>query len=254
MPQPKSPSRRSSGGRRSSGARQGGTAKRSAGARKTAGGAKRGTAKRSAAKRTTAKGTTAKRSSPKRGGATAARGAGGAEDARANLKAFRDALASTVSSLNLVLVSRDRIQEVLDDAVTRGRVTRDDANEMVATLVRRGVRQTEDLMKDFEQLLGRSREQVEDAATDARKRAAGAGTRARRAPTVDRVLREVDRGRRAAGIPPTFPILAYDDLSAAQVGGRLDDLTPAELRKVRDYERRHANRKSVLSAIEKALA
>jgi hypothetical protein len=34
---------------------------------------------------------------------------------------------------------------------------------------------------------------------------------------------------------------------------RLDGLKPAELRKVRDYECRHANRKSVLEAIERAL-
>jgi hypothetical protein len=30
-------------------------------------------------------------------------------------------------------------------------------------------------------------------------------------------------------------------------------LTPPQLRKVRDYERRHGNRKSVLGAIEKLL-
>ena len=49
-------------------------------------------------------------------------------------------------------------------------------------------------------------------------------------------------------------MLGYDDLTAAQITDRLSDLTPAELRKVRDYERRNANRKSVLSSIEKALA
>ena len=63
-----------------------------------------------------------------------------------------------------------------------------------------------------------------------------------------------DRARRTAGIGPSFPILGYDDLTAAQVQGRLDGLTPAELRKVRDYEKRNANRKSVLSAIESSLA
>ena len=144
---------------------------------------------------------------------------------------FRDALSNSVRQLNLVMVSRDRIQEVLDDAVRRGRVTRDDANDLVSDLVRRGRRQTDDLMKDLEQLLGRGRRQ----------------------PGVDRVLREVDRSRRAAGLPPSFPVLGYDELSAAQVSDRLGELSPAELRKVRDYERRNANRKSVLSAIEKAL-
>src|SRR5204863_6958612 len=136
--------------------------------------------------------------------------AGSPEDVvRANLKAFRDALASSVSQLNLMMVSRDRIQEVLDDAVRRGRVTRDDANDMVSDLVRRGRRQTDDLMKDLEQLLGRSRDQLDDATAGARKQARTGATRARRQPGVDRMLREVDRGRRAAGLPPTFPILGY---------------------------------------------
>jgi polyhydroxyalkanoate synthesis regulator phasin len=224
MPQPKSTSRRKS-------------AAKPASARK--GGGRKSTAAR------------------KRSGAGASRPAasGSPEDAvRANLKAFRDALASSVSQLNLMMVSRDRIQEVLDDAVRRGRVTRDDANVMVSDLVRRGRRQTDDLMKDLEQLLGRSREQLDEATGDAREQARKGASRARRQPSVDRVLREVDRGRRAAGLPPPFPVLGYDDLSAAQVVERLADLSPAELRKVRDYERRNANRKSVLSAIEKALA
>ena len=46
--------------------------------------------------------------------------------------------------------------------------------------------------------------------------------------------REVDRARRAAGVGPAFPILGYDDLTAAQVIERLGDLGAAELRKVRD--------------------
>jgi hypothetical protein len=62
----------------------------------------------------------------------------------------------------------------------------------------------------------------------------------------------VDRARRAAGLG-RFPILNYEDLTAGQVADRVADLSPAELRKVRDHERRNANRKSVLSAIEKAL-
>jgi hypothetical protein len=54
-------------------------------------------------------------------------------------------------------------------------------------------------------------------------------------------------------VGPNFPILAYDDLTADQVVSRLTDLTAAELRKVRDYERRHANRKTVLNSIETKL-
>ena len=80
----------------------------------------------------------------------------------------------------------------------------------------------------------------------------GARTRATRAAVP--ALAQADRLRRAAGVGPSFPIIGYDDLTAAQVQSRLDDLSPAELRKVRDYERRNANRKSVLEAIESKLA
>jgi hypothetical protein len=128
-----------------------------------------------------------------------------------------------------VMLTGDRIQEVVDDAVKRGRMTRSDAEDLVQRLISLGRKQTEDLIGDIEQLLGR-----------------GASTGG------DRVLRHVDKARRAVGIG-TFPILGYDDLSAAQVTERLDALTPAQLRKVRDHEKRNANRKSVLQAIERKL-
>ena len=54
----------------------------------------------------------------------------------------------------------------------------------------------------------------------------------------------------STGLGPSFPISNYESLTAAQVQSRLDKLSPAELRKVRDYERRNANRKTVLAAIE----
>jgi hypothetical protein len=84
-----------------------------------------------------------------------------------------------------------------------------------------------------------------------------AGERARgavrRATGTDRVLREVDRVRRSAGLGSTFPITGYDDLTAAQIVNRLADLSAADLRRVAEFERRNANRKSVLTAIEKRL-
>jgi hypothetical protein len=50
-----------------------------------------------------------------------------------------------------------------------------------------------------------------------------------------------------------FPIAGYDDLAAAEVTGRLDGLDAAELRRVREYERRNANRKTVLAALDARL-
>ena len=138
-----------------------------------------------------------------------------------------------------VMLPTERLREAMDDAVRRGRMTRGDAEELVQSLLTIGRRQTEDLLADVEQLLGWSR--------------GGAVDRRRAPPGTDRVMREVDRARRAAGLGSAFPISGYDELAAAQIISRLDGLTPAELRKVRDYERRHANRKTVLSALERKL-
>jgi hypothetical protein len=70
------------------------------------------------------------------------------------------------------------------------------------------------------------------------------------------MLREVDRARRVTGIAAgsgVGGITDYDDMTAAQVIERLDDLAAADLRGVRDHERRNANRKTVLAAIERKL-
>ena len=163
---------------------------------------------------------------------------------------FRKALTERlVEPLNLVMLTRDRIEETVEEAVSRGSMTRDAAQDLIAGLVERGRRQTTDVLSDLEQLLGRGRG---DVAARARKQVGDATARARDAG--DQVLAQADRARRVAGVGPSFPVLGYDDLTASQIQGRLDSLTPAELRKVRDYERRNANRKSVLNAIESKLA
>ena len=110
--------------------------------------------------------------------------------------------------VDAVVLTRERVQEVLDDAVRRGRMTRTDAAEILGEIFTRGRSTTEELL---------------------------------------------DRARRATGLGASFPIAGYESLTAAQVQGELDGLSPAELRKVRDYERRNANRKTVLSAIESKL-
>jgi polyhydroxyalkanoate synthesis regulator phasin len=186
--------------------------------------------------------------------ATAARGraasAASSDDALKRLGDAREMLEKAV------VLTRERIQEAMDDAVERGRMTRDDAEQLVADLFKRGRKQTDEFRADIEQLVGRGRGQnaLAEAGKTARKRVTTAAKAAGRTPVADRARREVDRARRAAGVGPTFPILGYEDLTAGQVTSSLNDLTPAELRKVRDYERRNANRKSVLNAVEKKLA
>src|ERR1044071_1672601 len=45
---------------------------------------------------------------------------------------------SRLNPIGALVLTRERIQEVLDDAVERGRMTRDDAQELLAELGRRG--------------------------------------------------------------------------------------------------------------------
>jgi polyhydroxyalkanoate synthesis regulator phasin len=152
-------------------------------------------------------------------------------------EAMREQLRRFLDPREVVVVTRDRLQEALDEAVERGRITRDDASTLLTDLLQRGRKQTDDLLEDIEGLLGGAR-------TTTRRSVSG---------SAERMLREVDRARRAAGVGPSFPILGYDDLTAAQVTERVGDLSAPELRKVRDYEKRNANRKSVLAAVEKKL-
>ncbi len=173
-----------------------------------------------------------------------------------------DALLRHVSAVRELLLKRvvdtgDRIQEIMDEAVKRGRMTRYDAEELVQSLVQVARKQSMDVLAELESLVGRGRSGVDRSAEETRARTrarvSSVATAARRAPGTDRALREVDRVRRAAGVGGPFPITGYDDLTAAQVSERLADLTAVELRKVRDHERRNANRKSVLAAVEKHL-
>ncbi len=151
-------------------------------------------------------------------------------------------LARLSRQLDMVMLSRARIQETLDEAAERGRVTRSDANLLVAELVKRGLQGTDDVRKEVEALIGRGREGLDSATR-----------RVRRAEPVDKLVRNAERARRTAGVGPTFPITGYDDLTARQVLERLGALEPAQLRRVREHERKHGNRKTVLDAVERAL-
>jgi len=137
-----------------------------------------------------------------------------------------------LAPLNAVLLTRRHIEEVVEDAVRRGRMTRDDAQQLMQSLLQRGAKQTDDFLTDLERLLGRGR-LVDQGGPDSRRQTGGR-----------------TRSRRPAS---SLPIPNYDDLSAAGVLEQLGGLTPAQLRKLRDYERRHANRKTVLDAIERKI-
>ena len=151
----------------------------------------------------------------------------------ASLQAFRDALSKSVT------IPRERLQEIVDDAVRRGRMTRTDAEELVGRVVSRGREGADDLIKQVEPLISGVGSRVEKTRRRARDRA-------------DQPLARADRLRRKAGLPG-FPISAYDQLSVPQINNRLRELNEEQLHKVRDYERGNRNRVGVMRAIERKL-
>ena len=114
--------------------------------------------------------------------------------AEQSVQAFRDALEKSIT------ISRDRLQEVVDDAVRRGRMTRGDAEEMVGRLATRGPRAGRGPARPARARAlagprGARTERaggVEGRAKQARKRTVAA---------VDKPLAGADRVRRAARVP-----------------------------------------------------
>jgi hypothetical protein len=187
--------------------------------------------------------------------ASASAGTSAAREARAQQQREDQLHAAAASLRDLlskgVVITADRLQETVDEAVRLGRMTREDAEELVRNLVEIGRRQTQDTLAEVESILGNS---AKETRRQVRARLKSVGAAARNAPGGDRAMRTVDRVRRAAGLGNALPIAGYDDLTTAQVKERLMALDEAELRKVRDHERRNANRKSVLAAIDKRLS
>jgi len=201
---------------------------------------------RSSTKRSTSKRAGSTRAGSSRSGRASAGTTGRADK---SVEAFRDALERSVT------LSRDRLQDVVDDAVKRGRITRDDANELVSSLITRSRRYSDDLVKQLERLFDQAQRELETRAGPARRRASTGARRAARVArdAADAPLAQADRLRRRSGVSAGGPITAYDQLTATQVKSRLRDLSPAELRRVRSREQRGKARKGILSDIDRRL-
>lgn len=191
-----------------------------------------------------------------------------------NLKALQAALEHSLT------IQRVRLQEIIDDLVSRGSLTRADADRLITQLFASS--------KDYSQSLL----QVLDAvATEARKNLGGiapvmatagktAGkTAGRIADTVRQAPRLVTKtptkpaakaaprsapakapkkstkgaSRPAAAVVPNEPIPGYSELTVAQIKPRLTGLSATALRRIRDVELAGKARKSVLDELERRL-
>jgi polyhydroxyalkanoate synthesis regulator phasin len=130
---------------------------------------KKQTAKKAGAKKSAA----AKKPKPKKGPAKKAAAAKSKPTAKAGSKGaakkrsarptvgLDKSIAQVRDSLeHSVTLSRDRIQEVVDDAVKRGRMTHGDAEKMIGELLKRGRKQTDALLSELEKLVRQARRKL----------------------------------------------------------------------------------------------
>jgi hypothetical protein len=118
---------------------------------------KTGGSKKATAKKPSAKKGAAKKASPKSGPKQPTAKKGAARSAVGfdkSIAQFRDSLEHSVT------LSRERIQEVVDDAVKRGRMTHGDAEKMIGELLKRGRKQTDALLSELEKLVRQARRKL----------------------------------------------------------------------------------------------
>lgn len=168
-----------------------------------------------------------------------------------NLKALQGALEHSLT------IQRTRVQEIVDDLVSRGSLSRADADGLLNQLLTSS--------KDYSQALLA----VLDSVTAEARKSIGAGiapvmatagkTAGRLADSVRQVGKSPSSAPKAAAKPtsaaaPADPIPGYAELTVAELRPRLTGLSPSELRRVRDLEQAGKARKGVLGQIDQLLA
>jgi hypothetical protein len=111
-------------------------------------------AKKAAPKKSAAKASSTKSSAKATGKAAGKKSSRPSVGLDKSIAQFRDSLEHSVT------LSRDRIQEVVDDAVKRGRMTHGDAEKMIGELLKRGRKQTDALLSELEKMARAARRKL----------------------------------------------------------------------------------------------
>jgi hypothetical protein len=144
-------------------------------------------------------------------------------------------------------IQRTKLQEIVDDLVSRGSLSRTDADGLLNQLLASS--------KDYSQALL----QVLDSVTaDARRTISGGiapvmATAGKLAETVRKAPGLGSKKPAASVAPSNEPVPDLSALTVAQIKPRLPGLSPSALRRARDAELAGKARKTVLSQIDQLL-
>jgi UDP-glucose 4-epimerase len=137
-----------------------------------------------------------------------------------------------------------RYEREIEDFLRWSPHVRNTRDQKGGALGRNQLTELQRLLKSFAETAGIDLD--DDAAAE--RRAAERAARAERRAE-ERARKEAERPE-----PEAHPVEHYDDLAAEEVIALLASLEQEDLQMLRDYERAHANRTRVLSAIESVLA
>lgn len=105
-------------------------------------------------------------------------------------------------------------------------------------------REYEELKQEFKQE-GRYKGREEEVASRIVNKQRAQHGETKQAKAGDRKGRSPDRN---------LPLADYDRLTVRQVTGKMDDLSDSQLKKIRDYEREHNHRKTLLEKLDRKIA
>lgn len=183
-----------------------------------------------------------------------------------NLKALRGALEHSVT------IQLTRLQDVIDDLVARGSLTRADADQLVNQLMSTSKAYTQALLQVVETVRTETRRNVETGLSTAAAPVMATANKivetVRKGPAPDKKGKSGNSGKkskgkgkkaRASAVDAKLTVVQHDpipdlaELSIVKIRPLLAGLTPAELRQVRAREATGKARKSLLADIDRQL-
>jgi polyhydroxyalkanoate synthesis regulator phasin len=149
-----------------------------------------------------------------------------------NLKALQGALEHSLT------IQRTRLQEIVDDLVSRGSLSRADADGLLNQLLTSS--------KDYSQALLATAGKLVDTV----RKVPGMPNKPSRAP---RAVSKTAPEPAVVADAPAEPIPGYDGMTVAEIKPKLSGLSAGALRKVREREVAGKGRKTVLEQIDHLL-
>ncbi|KAA1415987.1 hypothetical protein F0U44_20385 [Nocardioides humilatus] len=170
-----------------------------------------------------------------------------------NLRALQGALEHSLT------IQRARVQEIVDDLVSRGTLSRTDADGLIGQLLSSSKDYSQALLQVLESVTSETRKTLGAGIAPVMATAGKLAGTVRKAPglggkkAVKLAPKQAAQAPKAAPAPPVDPLPGLAAMTVAEIKPRLAGLSVGALRKVRDNELAGKARKSVIGQIDTLL-